>query len=105
MTDAGFAPDQRRNALYELSRQLLQLRDLSSTDRAVKLNRTFANAGRIYNTASQQIGKSSRLRCYLNPPLNKVQSCRSYGTYVVASLPFSTMRKITVFAVVEVRVS
>lgn len=46
---AGNAPDQGRNALYELSHQLLQLRDLSDSARAVKLNWTLANAGSVYN--------------------------------------------------------
>jgi glutamate carboxypeptidase len=47
---AGNAPDQGRNALYELANQLLQLRDLSEPARAVKLNWTLANAGSVYNT-------------------------------------------------------
>jgi len=46
---AGNAPDQGRNALYELSHQLLQLRDLSEPARAVKLNWTLATAGSVYN--------------------------------------------------------
>ncbi|MDQ3348462.1 MAG: M20/M25/M40 family metallo-hydrolase [Acidobacteriota bacterium] len=46
---AGNAPDQGRNALYELSHQLLQLRDLSEPARAVKVNWTLANAGSVYN--------------------------------------------------------
>ena len=47
---AGNAPDQGRNALYELSHQLLQLRDLSEPARAVKLNWTLASAGSVYNS-------------------------------------------------------
>jgi glutamate carboxypeptidase len=47
---AGNAPDQGRNALYELSHQLLQLRDLSDPPRRVKLNWTLANAGSVYNS-------------------------------------------------------
>jgi glutamate carboxypeptidase len=47
---AGNAPEQGRNALYELSHQLLQLRDLSEPARAVKLNWTLGNAGTVYNT-------------------------------------------------------
>jgi glutamate carboxypeptidase len=47
---AGNAPEQGRNALYELSHQLLQLRDLSEPARAVKLNWTLATAGTVYNT-------------------------------------------------------
>jgi len=47
---AGNAPDQGRNALYELSHQLLQPRDLSEPARAVKLNWTLANSGSVYNS-------------------------------------------------------
>jgi glutamate carboxypeptidase len=47
---AGNAPDQGRNALYELSHQLLQLRDLSEPARSVKLNWTLASAGSVYNS-------------------------------------------------------
>jgi Peptidase dimerisation domain len=47
---AGNAPDQGRNALYELSHQVLQLRDLSEPARSVKLNWTLANAGSVYNS-------------------------------------------------------
>jgi glutamate carboxypeptidase len=47
---AGNAPEQGRNALYELSHQLLQLRDLSEPTRGVKLNWTLANAGSVVNT-------------------------------------------------------
>jgi len=46
---AGNAPEQGRNALYELSHQLLQMRDLSNPAKAVKLNWTVANAGSVSN--------------------------------------------------------
>jgi glutamate carboxypeptidase len=46
---AGNAPDQGRNALYELAHQLLQLRDLSNPSKALKLNWTLAEAGSVYN--------------------------------------------------------
>jgi glutamate carboxypeptidase len=47
---AGNAPEQGRNALYELAHQLLQLRDLSDPSKAVKLNWTVAEAGSVFNT-------------------------------------------------------
>jgi glutamate carboxypeptidase len=46
---AGNAPEQGRNALYELAHQLLQMRDLSDPGKAVKLNWTVANAGSVFN--------------------------------------------------------
>src|SRR5204863_9007275 len=42
---AGSAPEQGRNALYELSHQILQTRDLSDPATGVKMNWTVANAG------------------------------------------------------------
>jgi glutamate carboxypeptidase len=46
---AGQAPDQGRNALYELSHQILQMRDLSDPRTGVKLNWTVASAGSVRN--------------------------------------------------------
>lgn len=46
---AGAAPDQGRNALYELAHQLLQMRDLSNPARAVKMNWTVSSAGTVPN--------------------------------------------------------
>jgi glutamate carboxypeptidase len=42
---AGSAPEQGRNALYELAHQILQTRDLSDPATGVKMNWTLANAG------------------------------------------------------------
>jgi glutamate carboxypeptidase len=46
---AGQAPEQGRNALYELSHQILQMRDLSDPRTGVKLNWTVASAGSVRN--------------------------------------------------------
>ena len=46
---AGGAPERGVNALYELSHQLLQLRDLSVPARGVKLNWTMSRAGVVRN--------------------------------------------------------
>ena len=51
---AGSAPDQGRNALYELSHQILQMRDLSSPAKALKVNWTVANAGSVSNAIPAQ---------------------------------------------------
>jgi len=42
---AGAAPEQGRNALYELAHQVLQTRDLSDSATGVKMNWTVASAG------------------------------------------------------------
>src|SRR5262249_29681187 len=42
---AGSAPELGRNALYELSHQALQVRDLASPDSGLKVNWTLASAG------------------------------------------------------------
>ena len=46
---AGQAPEQGRNALYELANQILQMRDLSDSRTGVKLNWTVASAGTVRN--------------------------------------------------------
>ena len=46
---AGQAPEAGRNALYELSHQLLQLRDLSNAATGVKVNWTVSKAGSVPN--------------------------------------------------------
>jgi glutamate carboxypeptidase len=46
---AGAAPEQGVNALYELSHQILQLRDLSNTETGLKVNWTVSKAGIVRN--------------------------------------------------------
>lgn len=46
---AGSAPDQGRNALYELAHQIMQMRDLSDPAVGLKMNWTVANAGTVRN--------------------------------------------------------
>ncbi len=46
---AGGAPERGVNALYELSHQLLQLRDLSVPDRGLKVNWTMSKVGVVRN--------------------------------------------------------
>jgi glutamate carboxypeptidase len=41
---AGSAPEDGRNALYELAHQILQMRDLSDSSSGVKMNWTVATA-------------------------------------------------------------
>jgi glutamate carboxypeptidase len=46
---AGSAPEQGRNALYELAHQIMQTRDLSDPANGLKMNWTLANAGNNRN--------------------------------------------------------
>src|SRR5262245_26650116 len=46
---AGQAPEQGRNALYEMSHQIMQMRDLSDPATGIKLNWTVASAGTVRN--------------------------------------------------------
>jgi glutamate carboxypeptidase len=46
---AGSSPERGINALYELSHQILQMRDLSDPKTGVKMNWTVATAGRVRN--------------------------------------------------------
>jgi glutamate carboxypeptidase len=46
---AGQAPEQGRNALYELAHQIMQMRDLSDPATGIKMNWTLANAGNNRN--------------------------------------------------------
>jgi glutamate carboxypeptidase len=46
---AGAAPERGVNALYELSHQIMQMRDLSQNERGLKLNWTLSQAGTTRN--------------------------------------------------------
>ena len=46
---AGQAPEQGRNALYEMTHQIMQMRDLSDPANGVTLNWTVASAGTVRN--------------------------------------------------------
>jgi glutamate carboxypeptidase len=46
---AGEAPEQGRNALYELAHQIMQMRDLSDSSAGIKMNWTIASAGTVRN--------------------------------------------------------
>ena len=51
---AGAKPEDGVNALYELSHQLLQMKDLSQTDKGLKLNWTVSKAGTNRNVIPAQ---------------------------------------------------
>jgi len=59
---AGSAPQHGVNALYELSHQILQMRDLSDANTGVKLNWTMAKAGIVRNMVPPLASASADVR-------------------------------------------
>ena len=59
---AGGAPEQGRNALYELAHQILQMRDLSNPATGVKMNWTLANAGSARNVIPAEARATADVR-------------------------------------------
>ena len=59
---AGNAPDQGRNALYELAHQVLRMRDLSRPDIGLNVNWTLARAGSVSNAIPAYAEASADVR-------------------------------------------
>ncbi len=59
---AGGAPEQGRNALYELAYQILQTSDLSDARTGVKMNWTLANAGSARNVIPAEAHATADVR-------------------------------------------
>ena len=59
---AGAAPEDGRNALYELSHQILQTRDLSNDVTGVKMNWTVASAGTVKNVIPAEARATADVR-------------------------------------------
>jgi glutamate carboxypeptidase len=64
---AGSAPELGRNALYELSHQLLQLRDLSKPEVGFKLNWTISKAGTNRNVVPSEASATADVRMLRQP--------------------------------------
>ena len=59
---AGLAPEEGRNALYELAHQILQTRDLSDAVAGVKMNWTVASAGTARNVIPAEARATADIR-------------------------------------------
>ena len=59
---AGAAPEQGRNALYELSHHILEMRDMSNPALGLKLNWTLANAGSVANAIPENASAVGDMR-------------------------------------------
>jgi glutamate carboxypeptidase len=70
---AGSAPEQGRNALYELSHQILQMRDLSDTATGVKFNWTVAQAGTNRNVIPSKATANADIRVLKVEDFNSIE--------------------------------
>jgi glutamate carboxypeptidase len=59
---SGANPDYGRNALYEMSHQILQMRDLSDPQNGLKLNWTLAKAGTVPNMIPSEAHATADVR-------------------------------------------
>ena len=71
---AGARPEGGINALYELSHQLLQLKDLSQNDRGLKLNWTVAQAGSNRNVIPAQASAQADARALRVADFDQLQA-------------------------------
>ena len=71
---AGARPEGGVNALYELSHQLLQLRDLSQNERGLKLNWTVSQAGTNRNVIPAQASAQADARALKVADFDQLQA-------------------------------
>jgi len=71
---AGVAPDLGRNALIELSHQVLQTRDLAKSIPGTQLNWTVAQAGTVRNQIPDKATATGDVRLTVNDGLAKLQA-------------------------------
>ena len=71
---AGAAPDQGINALYELSHQILQMRDLSDPARGIRLNWTIAQAGSHRNVTPAEATASADVRVLREADFDEIEA-------------------------------
>jgi len=70
---AGSAPELGRNALYELSHQILQMRDLSDATTGVKFNWTIAQAGTNRNVIPARATANADVRVLKVDDFNSIE--------------------------------
>ena len=71
---AGAAPERGINALYELSHQILQMRDLSQDDKGLKLNWTVSQAGTNRNVIPAAASAQADARALRVSDFDQLQS-------------------------------
>jgi glutamate carboxypeptidase len=71
---AGAAPEAGRNALYELSHQILKTRNLGDKSKGLQINWTVANAGEIRNVIPAQANAIADIRAFANQDMDEMES-------------------------------
>ena len=71
---AGSAPDQGRNALYELAHQIMQTRDLSEPASGLKMNWTLATAGNTRNVIPAEAQATADVRALSMTDFDRIEA-------------------------------
>lgn len=71
---AGAAPDAGRNALYELSHQILKTRDLGDRSKGLRINWTVAKAGEIRNVIPAAAEAVADIRANANGDMDQMEA-------------------------------
>jgi glutamate carboxypeptidase len=71
---AGAAPEAGRNALYELSHQILKTRNLGDKAKGLQINWTVASAGEIRNVIPAQANAVADIRAFANQDMDEMES-------------------------------
>ena len=71
---AGAAPDQGRNALYELAYQIMQTRDLSEPATGLKMNWTLASAGNTRNVIPAEAQATADVRALSMADFDRIET-------------------------------
>ena len=71
---AGAAPDEGRNALYELAYQIMQTRDLSEPATGLKMNWTVASAGNTRNVIPAEAQATADVRALSMADFDRIET-------------------------------
>jgi glutamate carboxypeptidase len=71
---AGAAPDQGRNALYELAYQIMQTRDLSEPEIGLRMNWTLASAGNTRNVIPAEAQATADVRARSMADFDRIEA-------------------------------
>jgi glutamate carboxypeptidase len=71
---AGAAPDAGRNAIYELSHQMLQTRDLGNKAKGLRINWTVAKGGEVRNVIPEDANAIADVRANSNADLDEMEA-------------------------------
>jgi glutamate carboxypeptidase len=71
---AGAAPEAGRNALYELSHQILKTRNLGDKSKGLQINWTVARSGEVRNVIPAEANATADIRAFANQDMDQMES-------------------------------